>query len=350
MLQRMSSASPLPAEHAAAPVPACTPSASAATPARPAVVQALPVAGLGIDAGGSATRWALAAADSRLLAQGQVAGLGGLLLTTAAGRAQLAATLAELAAACRPQARVGRVVAGLTGYATADEASWQSLLAAPFGLAASAVQPMSDIELACRAAFPSGGGILVYAGTGSIAAHLDAAGTLHRAGGRGALLDDAGGGYWVTVQALRQLWRLEDAAPGAAAQTPLGRQLFARIGGSNWAATRAWLYGGAGSGQDAASRGQVGLLALAVAEAAGEGDEEALGILQQAGRELARLAACLLGRVGAQPLALGGRAWGLHPLLLAAFEAALPPGARALPAPPQPEAAAARLAAAQSGA
>jgi N-acetylglucosamine kinase-like BadF-type ATPase len=336
MLQRMSSASPLPPQHAAAPVPA------------PAAAQ--PAAGLGIDAGGSATRWALAGADGRLLAQGQVAGLGGLLLTTADGRTQLAATLAALAAACGPQARVGRVVAGLTGYATADHAVWQGLLAAPFGLANAAVQAMSDVELACRAAFPPGSGILVYAGTGSIAAHLDAVGTLHRAGGRGAVLDDAGGGYWVTMQALRHLWRLEDAAPGTAAQTPLGRQLFARIGGSDWAATRAWLYGSAGSAQDAASRGEVGLLALAVAAAAGEGDGAALSILQQAGRELARLAACLLGRVGAQPLALGGRVWGLHPRLLAAFEAALPPGVRAQPAPPQPEVAAARQAAAQSAA
>jgi glucosamine kinase len=211
-----------------------------------------------------------------------------------------------------------RVVAGLTGLASADGAALQALLAAPFGLGPAAVQPMTDIELACHAAFAPGQGAVVYAGTGSIAAFVAADGQLHRAGGRGAVIDDAGGGHWIACQALRQVWRAEDVAPGAGAHSALGRQLFAVVGGSDWAATRAWVYG--------ASRGDMGTLALAVAAAAREGDAQALALLQQAGQELARLAHGLHQRFGPLPLALAGRVFDLHPAVEASLRAALPAG------------------------
>jgi N-acetylglucosamine kinase-like BadF-type ATPase len=192
----------------------------------------------------------------------------------------------------------------------------QGLLAAPFGLKPDAVGLMSDIELACRAAFAPGAGAVVYAGTGSIAAFIDSAGQLHRAGGRGAIIDDAGGGHWIAREALCRVWRAEDAEPGAGAYSALGRRLFAAVGGSDWAATRAWVYG--------ASRGEMGTLALAVAAAAEEGDVEALALLQQAGLELARLARCLHQRFGALPLALAGRVFELHPALENSLRTALP--------------------------
>ncbi len=340
MLPRMS---PHPGPHPGSPPP-------------PAPVPAGPALGLGLDAGGTATRWALAAADGQVLASGQVGGLSGLMLADAAGRAALQAQLAALAqqvaasaaAWPAPGAALARVVAGFTGFADADAAELRALLAAPLALRPQAVQLMSDIELACRSAFAPGAGIVVIAGTGSIAAHLDAQGQLLRAGGRGLLIDDAGGGVWIATRALRALWRLEDAQPGAATHTALGRQLLAQLGGSDWAATRAWLYGSAG--RPGAARGEIGRLALAVAAAADAGDATALALLQQAGRELAALALRLQQRCGpaGQPLARAGRAWLLHPALGDSFAAALPPGTVLQPAGPPAEQAAARLAATQS--
>ncbi len=309
------------------------------TPSAPSPV-ARPGWGLGLDGGGTATRWALAAPDGRLAAEGQVAGMSGLQLANAAGQEALAATLAALAQAVRagaPADEPVRVVAGLTGLAPADSAALQALVAAPFGLPPAAVQLMSDIELTCRAAFAPGAGVVVYAGTGSIAACLDAAGQLQRAGGRGAVIDDAGGGHWIGREALRCVWRAEDASPGAGQHSALGRQLFAAVGGSDWADTRAWVYG--------ASRGEIGTLALAVAAAADEGDPHALSLLQQAGLELARLAHCLHQRLGPLPLALAGRVFQLHPLVEASLRQALPddPPIRPLATPAHHQAA--RLAA-----
>jgi N-acetylglucosamine kinase-like BadF-type ATPase len=62
---------------------------------------------------------------------------------------------------------------------------------------------MSDVELAHRAAFAGGPGILVLAGTGSIALARDRRGRGQRAGGWGPLLGDDGSGFWIGRSALR---------------------------------------------------------------------------------------------------------------------------------------------------
>jgi N-acetylglucosamine kinase-like BadF-type ATPase len=296
------------------------PTLSASTPARQA-------AGLGLDAGGTHTRWALADASGALLAEGQVAPLSGLQLASAEGCAHIDATLGDIAGALR-QPRVPSVtavVAGATGLDESLHAAFAARIAQALGLAPSAVQAMTDIELLCRAAFAPGAGGVLYAGTGSVAAFLDAGQQLHRAGGHGVVIDDAGGGHWIACQALRQVWRAEDEAPGSWRRSALAQALFQRVGGSAWAQTRHWVYG--------ASRGELGTLALAVAEAAPH-DPAALALLQAAGTELARLVQVLHRRLPAQPLdwALAGRVFALHPAietaLRSALRSALPEGTR----------------------
>ena len=273
--------------------------------------------GLGLDAGGTQTRWAVTDASGAVLRQGQVAGFSALQLQSAAGQMGIqavAALLGEIAAAAGP---VQAVVAGLTGFDAAQGPLLRGLLAQALG--AGAVHVMSDIELACHAAFAPGEGYVVYAGTGSIAAFIDADGVLQRAGGRGALIDDAGGGHWIARRALRHIWRGEDAAPGSWQSSAMARRVFDHLGGSDWALTRQWVYGAA------ASRGEVGTLALAVAAAADE-DPAAAAILQAAGTELARLALALLQRFGARPVALAGRVFDLHPVIRTRLQQALPAG------------------------
>ena len=274
-----------------------------------------PPAFLGLDAGGTQTRWALADANGLLLRQGQTAGLSALQLHDPAGRAAVAAVLREIAASTGP---VQALVAGVTGFDTRQLQLLLKSVVEAFAIETTAVQAMSDIELACHAAFAPGQGYVLYAGTGSIAAYVDEQRLLHRAGGRGVLIDDAGGGHWIACQALRQVWRAEDAAPGAWQDSPLAQQLFAQMGGSDWAHTRQWVYG--------ASRGAVGTLALAVAAAAAQGDAAALAILQAAGIELARLARALMARHGPRPLALAGRVFDLHPSIQAQLQDSLPAG------------------------
>lgn len=270
--------------------------------------------GLGIDAGGTQTRWALARRDGSIVAEGQVAGLSALQMGSTDGRERVRANFRELAAAAMAHGRPSRVSAGLTGFG-GDGELLQSWLGELLGLDPSAITLCNDIEIAYLDSFKPGEGYLVYAGTGSIGAWIDSSGEFHRAGGRGVVLDDGGGGFWIAREALRHIWRAEDEDPGCWERSPMARAVFDRIGGSDWSLSRQFIYG--------QERGEVGKLALAVAATAGH-DPVAAHILEEAGRELARLAAALTRRFGPRPVVLAGRASSLHPSIAASMRATLP--------------------------
>lgn len=270
--------------------------------------------GLGIDAGGTQTRWALADAAGAIVAEGAVDGMSATQMGNDAGREAVRAVFATLAAQVRAAGRPVAVCAGLTGFdgAAGLPAQW---LAELLNVAPATVTVRSDIEIAYLDGFAPGEGYLVYAGTGSIAAWIAADGQFHRAGGRGVTLDDGGGGFWIAREAMRHIWRLEDEEPGAWRRSAMARAVFDHVGGSDWALSRQFIYG--------QERGAIGRLALAVAASA-DADPVARGILEEAGRELARIALALVRRYGPRPIALAGRAATLHPLIALAMRAALP--------------------------
>ena len=290
--------------------------------------------GLGIDAGGTRTRWALADGE-RIVAEGEVAGLSALQMTSGAGRDVVHAEFSQLAQAALAHGKPVQVQAGLTGFG-GDGELLQHWLADLLGLAPAAITLRNDIEIAFLDHFAPGQGYLVYSGTGSIGAFIDAAGQFHRAGGRGVALDDGGGGYWIAREAMRHIWRGEDEQPGRWRASPMAHAVFAQIGGDDWALSRHFIYG--------QERGEVGKLALAVAASASD-DPVAASILKHAGAELARLALALSARFGERPLALAGRAASLHPLIAASMRKALPDGVSLTQTSGQAHHAAARIAA-----
>lgn len=290
--------------------------------------------GLGIDAGGTETRWALSDAIGQIVAEGTVAGLSALLMAKPAGREQIHATFTHLAKEVLDVGTPQRVCAGLTGFGGDGEVlvDWLSTL---LGVGLEAITLCNDIEVAYLDAFEPGEGYLVYAGTGSIAAFIDEHGTFHRAGGRGVILDDAGGGFWIAREAMRRIWRGEDEQPGSWQDSPMAHAVFDHVGGSDWSFSRNFMY--------TRERGEIGKLALAVAMSAGA-DPAARHILLQAGRELARLALAMVTRFGERPLVLSGRAAELHPLIFEAMRSDLPPGLQLQKRSATPHHAAARLA------
>ncbi len=270
--------------------------------------------GLGLDAGGTKTRWALSRPDGGLVAEGFVAGLTALQLNSGDGRAHIKRTMTDLAAQVAAYGGAKRVCAGVTGLDSRDE-QLCSAIAGPLGINNEDVTVHSDIEIAYRDLFFPGDGYVIYAGTGSIAAYIDTAGTLHRAGGRGAYLDDAGGGFWIVREALRHIWRLEDEQPGQWRDSPMAVAIFERIGGSDWSFSRQFFY--------TSDRGGVGQVATAVASTV-DSDRFARAIIAQAGVELARLGNALIRRFGLRPLALAGGAARMHPLIEATLREHLP--------------------------
>ncbi|MBV9813552.1 MAG: hypothetical protein JO326_12445 [Acetobacteraceae bacterium] len=261
--------------------------------------------GLGVDGGGSATRWALWGDEGRI-AGGELPAVTGHLFH-APERARFAA-MAQALGVALGDVPVAGVVAGITGLsATSPESEIAaSDLARVAAVGRADVQVEDDIYIAFHAAFAPGEGHVVYAGTGSIGVHVRADGTAVRIGGRGMLIDDAGSAFWIGREALDLIHRALDANP--AWRSPLADAVFAAIGGADWDRVRRYVYSG---GRDAVAQ-----LARTVAAV---DDKTALDILRRAGCELARLAVALAQREGARPVALLGRAAGLHPAILTAM-------------------------------
>jgi N-acetylglucosamine kinase-like BadF-type ATPase len=152
------------------------------------------------------------------------------------------------------------------------------------------VEVVHDADIALAAA--TGGmrfGVVVIAGTGSIAVGFDASGRRARAGGWGHLLGDEGSGYDIARRGLNAATRAHD---GRAPATSLTERLVSAAG--------------AAALEDLANRiylnhwtvGQVAALAPSVLAAAEEGDALAQEIVTGAASELARAARAVIANLG----------------------------------------------------
>ena len=271
---------------------------------------------LGLDCGGSASRWLLLESDGSVRARGDGPGLTGHIFDPS----ERAVAMKALGGLCRDiraaTPAVDAAMAGITGLSSdvPEARVFADTLAALLSVPAGRIAVHNDLWLAYHAAFRPGKGLLVYAGTGSAACHIDGDGQMLLAGGHGCVIDDAGSGFWIGQAAVRWMMRQADRM-GQLPSGPLADALLDRIGGRDWEAVRAFIY--------ANPRSRTADLSLAVAEAAGAGDGTALSILEQAGCELAELATALIERVGLMPVALAGGAASLHPLIFETFERSL---------------------------
>jgi len=261
---------------------------------------------LGIDGGASSSKWVVLNTQGLLLAQGRSSPITGHLFSEEM-QAQAFGALERLLSEVRPYAPVA-VVAGITGL---DARSQEALRMGAYiqqglGLPEGRVRVFNDIDLVYRTNFAPGAGIVVYAGTGSIAYSIALDGSVHRAGGHGFLIGDEGAGFWIGRTALRQLLRWQDLGLDTCSY-PLARHLYATLGGQDWPCIRGYVYGG--------GRQAVAALAPAVGRAAEDGDETARQILLHAGRELADLALTLQRRLGLLPVVLCGGALQVSPLI-----------------------------------
>jgi len=274
--------------------------------------------GLGIETGGTGSRWCLSAPSGAIVGRGEMEPMTGHVFTQAE-RERVTGVFTRLAAELASIGEPAAIVAGVTGLGpeSAVRGVFSDILAAAFACPGAKILVVDDMWLGYRARFQPGEGIIVYSGTGSIGYHLGTEGEIIRAGGRGVLIDDGGSAAWIAAEALRRLLRCEDEAPGSGWESALGRALAEALGGASWDAVRTHVYGG--------DRGSLGLLARVVATAGDVGDPTAAGIFTQAGEELARLALALRARVGAKPVALCGRAATLSPLITQRFQALVAP-------------------------
>ena len=232
---------------------------------------------LGIDAGATATKW-LVLDETGATFSGKSQAMDGHIYRPES-EIRIKEVLADIAdmAAQTAAHEVTAICAGFTGLAHsgADQEALKALFNRYFPKAK--VSLMSDIELAYRAHLQPGEGILLYAGTGSVAMHITEDQRVICIGGWGYLLGDEGAGYWIGREAIRHtLMTLENGTSNA-----LSTAIAEALGASNWGEMRTAIYG-----QD---RSIVAALTPTVRNCALEGDQSAIEILAHAAGELAEL-------------------------------------------------------------
>lgn len=131
-------------------------------------------------------------------------------------------------------------------------------------------------------------GILVIAGTGSIAFGVNSAQETARAGGWGHRVGDEGSGYWIGKQAIMAVLK---AADGRGEPTVLKELLLPFAGLKQVEDLANWTY------SPLYSVDKVGELSPLVSQAADAGDRVAASILRQAGEELFQAARAVIDRL-----------------------------------------------------
>ncbi|HEX4634002.1 MAG TPA: BadF/BadG/BcrA/BcrD ATPase family protein, partial [Gemmatimonadales bacterium] len=181
---------------------------------------------IGVDAGGSHTTVILADSSGKTLARVD----GPASAMRPGGGAKSAAIIADTVRRAASQAArelparwLGVGAAG-AGRDIEQEELQDALMAT--GLA-DEVRVVSDGEAALRSAFGTEAGMLISAGTGSIAYARDPGGRLHRAGGYGWQMGDEGGGYWLGRRALAAAGAQRD---GRGEGSTLGARLLTALG------------------------------------------------------------------------------------------------------------------------
>lgn len=227
---------------------------------------------LGIDAGASATQWALIN-ENGLVASGVQEAMDGHLYRQASVD-RMKKVLSEIAQEISG-IKVSSVYMGITGVM--HDGSIENEIDGVFNCRSTVV---SDIELAYRANFSAGEGILLYAGTGSVSYAIDQSGQVHKIGGWGYLLGDEGAGYWIGKEAIRlALFQLESKK--TILEGSLSNQVLNAMQANDWETVKTFVY--------AKDRSEIAALSRIVDSAATSGDADAVSILNKAASHLAEL-------------------------------------------------------------
>ncbi|MGO8795874.1 MAG: N-acetylglucosamine kinase [Candidatus Sulfotelmatobacter sp.] len=238
---------------------------------------------LGIDGGGSKTTCVVGDESSSLaIAESGPSNMTRVGEAGARESLQQAISAACAAANISPR-QVQRACIGIAGAGRKEIA--EAVRNIVTDLIPGEIEVVGDMEIALAAAFGSGPGVVVIAGTGSIAYGRDAQGKTARAGGWGFAISDEGSAHWIGRLAVGALLREADETEES--DSALFRQIK-----TAWAAHTLPELASTANGQP-----NFATLLPAVLAAAESGDAVAKNVLSQAAAELARLAAIVVRRL-----------------------------------------------------
>ncbi|MGP0019486.1 MAG: N-acetylglucosamine kinase [Candidatus Sulfotelmatobacter sp.] len=272
---------------------------------------------LGIDGGGTKTTCAVGD-ESRLLATATAGPSNVVRVGEAQARKSLQQAVRQACAAAGiAPAQVAYTCVGGSGAARPELA--EIVRRALAEILSTPIDVVGDMQIALEAAFDTGPGVIVIAGTGSIAYGRDLQGRTVRAGGWGFAIGDEGSAHWIGRAAVSAVLRAADPRDGTPeSNVPQDSSLFAAI-------CQVW---GVSSLTDLARAANSipppDFAALFPAIAACP-DDLATRVLTDAGRELAAVAAVVLRRLFADghaalvPVAMTGGVFRHAPLVRQVF-------------------------------
>jgi N-acetylglucosamine kinase-like BadF-type ATPase len=243
---------------------------------------------LGIDGGGTKTQAVVIDSSNQVLGEGNSGASNPLRVGIDQAMENIVLAAAE--AAGRAGLRIDEVTSAVVALAGISHpihfhAVKQALDRA---LGVKDLDLVTDAQAALVGALDGQPGVVIIAGTGSIALGVNRAGETARSGGWGPELSDEGSGYDIARRALRAVAAEFD---GRSQSTKLSELIFKRLGVETAADLPGVIYS---SNRDPV---EIASLAELVTEAADNGDAVALSILSAAGEELGHLAVSVIERL-----------------------------------------------------
>lgn len=257
---------------------------------------------LGIDGGGTKTTCAVGD-EFRLLATATAGPSNIVRVGEAQARESLLQSARQACAAAGiSTAQISRTCVGGSGAARPELA--ELVRNALAEILSTPIDVVGDMQIALEAAFDTGPGVIVIAGTGSIAYGRDQQGGTARAGGWGFAIGDEGSAHWIGRAAVGAVLRASDQTYGAAEDILHGPLATALC--------RVWDVTSLADLARAANAIPPPDFAALFPAVATSKDALALQVLSNAGRELAQVGAIVVNRLfpndeeGPVPVAMTG--------------------------------------------
>src|SRR5438094_9228045 len=231
---------------------------------------------LGVEGGGTKTAWVVAERDGeelRILDQGKLPPSNFHLVSLD----RLRTILSEL-----PK-QIDRAGVFLAGCAPEDRPILSHVCAEIWPTAK--IITGNDRDSGLAAALGSGEGIVVNAGSGSSVTGRRGD-RIEKAGGWGHILGDAGGGYFLVIQALRFILREYDLRRG---EVQFAAKILRALSLNNFDELVRWA--------QTADKMEIAMLAPAVFEAAASGDACVIGIIEEGARVLCEYTEAVASRL-----------------------------------------------------
>ncbi len=266
---------------------------------------------LGIDGGGSKTS-CLIGDETNVLGTGTGGASNLVRVGEAQARESLSGAIRQACAVANLNpSQIGSVCIGLAGAARSEISELVTRIVSE--IVPGKVKVVGDNVIALEAAFGGGPGVIVIAGTGSIAYGRNREGQTARAGGWGFVISDEGSGHWIGRTAVA-------AALGSWDEDPAQNLRLIEVLMKSWRVeTIEQLVPAA----NATPPPDFAALFPAVLSLADSGDRIARDVLTQAGTQLANLAGILIRRLfpqaGAVPVAMSGGVFGSSALVRQVF-------------------------------